>query len=64
MSEPDDVQQLPVGAREIHLGPTNPSESLARHLLESGASDTAVDAAGGPGTAKRLRRELAGLRAA
>jgi len=42
---------------EVHLGPTGTSEELARRLFEAGASDEAVDAAGGPGTAAQLRAE-------
>ncbi len=47
---------LPYGAKEIHLGPPDFSQALAIRLAESGASDEAIDAAGGPGTADRLHR--------
>lgn len=47
-------QSLPIGAKEIHLGSPEYSSELAVRLAESGASDAAVDAAGGPGTAVRL----------
>jgi hypothetical protein len=49
-----ETQPLPYGATEIHLGSQEYSEELATRLLESGASDAAIDAAGGPGTARRL----------
>jgi hypothetical protein len=47
-------QTLPYGAKEIQLGALDFSEALAIRLAESGASDEAIDAAGGPGTAGRL----------
>jgi hypothetical protein len=47
-------QPLPYGAKEIHLGSSGYSAALAERLAESGASDAAIDAAGGPGTADRL----------
>jgi hypothetical protein len=47
-------QALPYGAQEIQLGSPDFSEALAIRLAESGASDEAIDAAGGPGTAERL----------
>jgi hypothetical protein len=47
-------QELPYGAKEIRLGSPDFSEALAIRLAESGASDEAIDAAGGPGTADRL----------
>jgi hypothetical protein len=47
-------QALPYGAKEIRLGSPDFSEALAIRLAESGASDKAIDAAGGPGTADRL----------
>jgi hypothetical protein len=52
-------QALPYGAKEIQLGSPDFSEALAIRLAEAGASDKAIDAAGGPGTADRLheRRE-------
>lgn len=49
------AQPLPYGATEIHLGSPGYSDVLAARLAESGASDAAIDAAGGPGTADRLR---------
>lgn len=50
-----DTTDLPVGAGVFHLGPIDFSADLAERLAEAGASDAAVDAAGGPGTAERLR---------
>jgi hypothetical protein len=47
-------QALPYGAKEIRLGSPDFSEALAIRLAESGASDKAIDAAGGPGTDDRL----------
>lgn len=49
-------QPLPYGAKEIHLGSPGYSPALAARLAESGASDAAIDAAGGPGTADRLHK--------
>jgi hypothetical protein len=51
-------QSLPYGATEIHLGTPEYSDELAARLAESGASDAAIDAAGGPGTAERLLAEV------
>lgn len=48
---------LPFGATEIHLDYAEYSDELAVRLAESGASDAAIDAAGGPGTAERLHDE-------
>jgi hypothetical protein len=45
---------LPYGATEIRLGALTYSDALAVRLADSGASDEAIDAAGGPGTAERL----------
>lgn len=50
----DTNQSLPFGAKEIQLGSPDYSDELALRLAESGASDAAIDAAGGPGTAERL----------
>lgn len=52
--EPDDGP-LPIGATVLHLPAVEPSMTLAAHLLRCGASDRAVDAAGGPGAADALR---------
>jgi hypothetical protein len=64
MNDQPKPHQIPAWERDVALGPTGTSESLARRLLEAGASDKAVDAAGGPGTAERLRAELAAPHAA
>ena len=54
---------LPYGATEIHLRSSGYSAELANRLAESGASDDAIDAAGGPGTADRLHEaDAAALR--
>jgi hypothetical protein len=50
-----DTQALPLGASELVLGPIGYSTDLAERLAEAGASDKAIDAAGGEGTAERLR---------
>jgi hypothetical protein len=59
MSELDNTEttRLRPWETEVHLGPTGTSEELARRLFDAGASDDAVDAAGGHGTAARLRAE-------
>jgi hypothetical protein len=50
-----ETQTLPFGARELVLGPEGFSAELAERLADAGASDKAIDAAGGDGTAERLR---------
>lgn len=49
------AETLPLGAREVHLDLAVVSDELAERLSEAGASDKAIDAAGGEGAAKRLR---------
>ena len=55
MKTTEDSDTLPVGARELHLDLTIHSLALAERLSEAGASDKAIDAAGGNGTAEKLR---------
>lgn len=52
-----DSKQLPIGARRLQVPvmPYSPSEDLAARLAAAGATDLAVDVAGGAGSAKRLR---------
>lgn len=50
---------LPLGARAVHIDLDVLSTELAERLLEAGASDDAIDAAGGIGSAQRLRAALA-----
>ena len=57
ISQRTGTETLPRGAHEIHLDLTVYSAALAQRLSEAGASDKAVDAAGGVGTAARLRGE-------
>ncbi len=51
--------RLPLGAEALELEDVQPSEELIRWLAESGASDEALDAVGGKGTAARVRAGLA-----
>lgn len=49
-------EKLPIGAKVIVVEDFGASEDVAKRLFEAGASDVAVDAAGGPGTAVKLRQ--------
>jgi hypothetical protein len=53
----DTSSALPFGAKPIVLGASGFDDALAIRLAESGASDEAIEAAGGPDTAARMRAE-------
>jgi|GEM_PF-3638549 len=64
MKTTENSETLPVGARELHVDLTVLSPDLAERLSEAGASDKAIDAAGGDGAAEQLRAERAEATAA